>query len=130
LRELVDVIVGAGLRDLRHSTLDLEVAIGVVRILNGKRDVRVAPEVLVLDATARGVDADVRAVVVDPDGGHLGAPIRHNRGHVGEGPLLEEIEALLRDFGRHEFLLRDRVEPKSEARPVSCAVRSLLEDNG
>jgi hypothetical protein len=38
---------------------------------------------------------------------------------VGEGPLLEEIEVLLRDFGRHEFLLGDRVEPKSEARPVS-----------
>src|SRR6266446_6686268 len=61
LGERVDVLVGALLRHLDDASPDLEVAVGVVRVLHRKRDLRIPLKVLVLHPPPGSVEADVGA---------------------------------------------------------------------
>src|SRR5882724_4946855 len=97
-RERVDVLDRAGLGDLDHATPDRQVTVGVVGVEDREGDAGIAPHVLVLDASARRVDANVLAVEVEPDGGYLRTAVRHDGGEIGECLLRgNEIEELGRD---------------------------------
>src|SRR5437867_981922 len=76
LGERVDVIVGALLRHLDDPSPDLEVAVGVVRILHRRRDLRIARKVLVLHPPPGSVEPDVRAIVIPQTGVTCGVPSR------------------------------------------------------
>src|SRR4051812_45563224 len=92
LGQRVDVIVGALLRHSRHAPADLQVAVRILRVLDRDGHARIALEVLVLHAPARGVEADVGAVEVDPHRRHLRRAVGADGGDVSERLLaLEEI---------------------------------------
>src|SRR6266403_1496222 len=97
-RERVDVLDRTGLGDLDHASPDRQVTVGVVGVEDREGDAGIAPHVLVLDASARRVDANVLAVEVEPDGGYLRTAVRHDGGEIGECFLRgNEIEELGRD---------------------------------
>src|SRR5712672_1850136 len=71
LGQAVDVIIRALLGGFDDFAANLQVAVGILRVLNGQRDARIASDVFVLQAATRGIDAHVFAIVVDPYRGHL-----------------------------------------------------------
>src|SRR5438128_1653971 len=95
LGERVDVLIGALLRHLDDAPPDLEVAVGVVRVLHRKRDLRIPLKVLVLHPPPGSVEADVLPVVVHPDRGHLRRPVPADGRDVGERLFREQVTAVL-----------------------------------
>src|SRR6266850_701900 len=71
LGQAVDVIVGALLSGFDDLAANLQVAVGILRVLNGQRDARIAGNVLVFQTATRRIDAHVFAIVVDPYRRHL-----------------------------------------------------------
>jgi len=57
------------------GTAHLDVAVQIRGVGNRQCDARVAAQNLVLDGSARGVDDNVRAVIIEPDRRHLGRTI-------------------------------------------------------
>src|SRR5207247_9242378 len=88
----------AGVGARAHATPDRQVTVGVVGVEDREGDAGIPPHVLVLDSSARRVDANVLAVEVEPDGGYLRTAVRHDGGEIGECLLRgNEIEELGRD---------------------------------
>src|SRR3989442_9338536 len=95
LGQRVDMVVGALLGHLDDSPADLQVSIGVVGILDRERDLRIGFYILVLDPASRGVEPDVRAVVVDPDGSHLRRAVAPDGRDMGERLFRQQITIAL-----------------------------------
>src|SRR5207247_578632 len=106
LGHLVDVLVGAVLSDLRHGSLHLKMAIGIIRIDQHYRHAWVAAHIAVLDAAFGRIDNHVLAVEIDPHRSHLGLAIRHQGGQTGEYLLVEEVPEIFRNCGWHDRLLQ------------------------
>lgn len=58
---------------------------------------RVPLDVFVFHAAAGAVDPDALAIIIDPDGRHLGRAVGHDRGELGEGFGVENVFGLGRD---------------------------------
>ena len=106
LGHLVDVGAGTVFGDLDDAAANLDVAVGIFGIDDGERDTRVAANVFIFLTALGGVEDDVLAVEVAPDGGDLRAAIGHEGGEAGEGALLEKIAIFFGDRFRHEISLR------------------------
>src|SRR5215831_6776679 len=91
LGERVDVCVGPLFGDLDDSTADLEIAVGVVGVLDRERDLRIALQIFVLHPSPGGIEQDVRAVVVDPHWRHLRRAVAADGRDVRERLLRQEI---------------------------------------
>src|SRR5205085_12267574 len=70
-RHLVDVRVCAMLGDFNNAAANLQIAVRVLRINDGQRNPRIAAHILILLAGFGGIDDDVVAFDVAPDGGDL-----------------------------------------------------------
>src|SRR5437773_4691724 len=103
LRQLVDVRVRALFRHLDDAPPDAEIAVRIVGIGNRERDTWIAFEILRLDASARGVDENVDAVEVPPDGRDLRTAISVHRREIHERFLVDEIGVRLGN-SRHRCL--------------------------
>src|SRR5258706_5072071 len=79
LRELVDVVVGAGFSDFHDLAADFEVAVGIGGILKRNGNARIAADIFVFHAALGGINADELAVVVHPYGSDLRAAVFHQR---------------------------------------------------
>src|SRR5574337_36879 len=101
LGQRVDVRVGPGLGDVGDPAPELHVAIRIIRVDDGERHGRVAPEVLVLEPAFGGDEANVGAIVVEPDRRHLRRAVGVDRGQGGEGFLLQEVLVLVGKCGHH-----------------------------
>ena len=66
---------------------DLDVAIGIVGVEDRKRHRRAFLHIACLHPTFRGIDPDLPVRVVEPYGGHLRRPVRHDRRQMGERPF-------------------------------------------
>src|SRR5215831_14304187 len=105
LGQLIDAVVGAIFGYLSNLAPDLEVAVRIVRVLNGDRHVRAAFHVLVLLASASRVHNDVSAVIIDPDRSYLRGSVGHQRRQVSKCFFLEQVFVLIRYRGCHLGLL-------------------------
>src|SRR3990172_10818494 len=112
--ELVQVLVGALLGDLRHGVPDGEVAVRIVRVRDLEGHVGPLLHIPVLEAALGRVDQNMLAVIVDPYGSDVRRAIGHLGRQVSEGPLLEEIEKLLRDGAGGRVLLAPPVVARDE----------------
>src|SRR5207248_8835549 len=88
---------------------NFQITIRIFGIDDGERDARIAPYIFIFLPSPGGVEDDVVAVEIAPDGSDLRAAIGHEGGEAGEGALLEKILVLLGDGLRHEFL--QEIEP-------------------
>ena len=103
LRKQVDVVVRV-VRDLNDLTPNRDETVRVLRIRNAECHFPVPPHILVFDAAFCTVDADVRAVVIAPDGGYLGCSVFHQCSEMGERFLFEKVTELVRDFSHVSLL--------------------------
>src|SRR6058998_880703 len=97
LGERIDVRVGPLLRHLGDAPTDLDVPVGVVRVLDREGDPRVLPEVPVLHPPARGVDPHVGTIPVAPDRRDLRRVVGADGRQVGKRLLREEVAVVLRN---------------------------------
>ena len=74
---LVNVLVRTLFGDLSYATANREVPVRVVRIDKVNPNSRIAPHIAILDVAFDGIDHNVLAIIVDPNGRHLGASVRH-----------------------------------------------------
>jgi hypothetical protein len=93
------VRVGALVGDLDDAAGDVDPLVGVIRPGDGDGDARVAADVLRLDALRLGVDQDVVAFVVDPDGADLRGAVLVDGGEVSEGGRVEDLLVLVGEPG-------------------------------
>src|SRR5712692_7541862 len=122
LRQAVNMFVGALFGDLRDPAADLQIAIGVLWVLDGHSHTRVAAKVAVFLAAARGVDANLLPIEIHPHRRNLRAPVGHQRGQVSKRGLAEEIEIFFGDALGHDVLRAEFHTVKSKL-TVPRAVR-------
>src|SRR5215469_1590256 len=88
---LVDVLLGAVLRDLGDPSPDLQVAIWIIGIDERDGNAGIVADVLVLLAAERGVDNHLSVFEIDPDRRGLRAAVGHEGGEAAECGFLEQI---------------------------------------
>ena len=104
------MVVGAFLGDFDDAPADFQVAIGVCGILQRDSHARVAAHIVVLDATLGGIDSNVLAVEIHPDGRDLRAAVFHQCPEIAKGLLFEQVGIFFRNDCAHVLLQEDRPE--------------------
>src|ERR1700675_3559458 len=105
LRQFVNVIVGALLGNLGHAATNLEIAIWIFGIGDGHGDSRITAHVAILLPALGRIKDDMLAVVVNPNGRHLGASVWHQSSQTGERAFLKQVGVLFGDGTGHASLL-------------------------
>src|SRR5579862_4038960 len=94
---LVDVGAGAFFSDFDDAAANFQIAVGIFGIDQCEGDAGIAANVFIFLASFGGIEDDVFAVVIDPDGGDLRAAIGHERAKAGEGAFGEQITIFFGD---------------------------------
>ena len=87
LCQLVDAVACAFLGDVGDAAADFNVAVRILRIDDCHGDARIAANVEVLLASTSGVEDQVLAVEIKPDGRDLGRAVRHESAERSKGLL-------------------------------------------
>jgi len=74
---LVNVLVGALFGDLGYATANREMPVRVIGVEEVNPNSRIAAHVAVLDVALDGVDDNVLAIVIDPNGSDVRASVWH-----------------------------------------------------
>lgn len=97
LRHFVDVRGGAFFGNLLHGAANLKVAVGIVGVQNGERDMGTLVHVGVFAAAFGRVHQDVGSIEIAPDRCHLRSAVGHKRCQAGESFLVEKVQISLGD---------------------------------
>jgi hypothetical protein len=78
----------------------------VLRIDDGEGNARIATHITILLPAFGGVEEDVAAVVVHPDGRYLGAAVGHQSAEISKRTLAEKITIFIRNGLGHSTSCR------------------------